>query len=146
MRGDSLPDSDHVARYCKFTWLTEDGRVRGGAFLPRVNERYLSVFWLEYAGIPDRDAQISDTRRRMSESRITLRSNAKIAVLATGSLKDAVRTEYNRELAVKHEPELDDGKYVDPSHAGIYGLMPLDEEIAAFISEEVVESTYPAKI
>lgn len=144
-RGDPLPDNDHVSRYCPRLRQTENGQIRGTAFLPKRDESYLSVFWLEYAKLPDRSSQVADIRRRMSES-ITLGGQAKLAVLAVGPLKTSVRTEYRRKLEVRHEPHLDDGKYVDPSHSGIHGVTNEDLEIATYIAEELIESTYPAKI
>lgn len=126
MRGDPLPDTDNVTRYCPLSRLTENGRASPTAFLPKRDEPYLSVFWLEYAKLPDRSSQIGDIRRRMLESGLTLGSQAKLAVLTIGPLKTSVRTEYRRELEVKHEPAKD----VDQSHSGIYGMTHGDLEIA----------------
>lgn len=145
MSNGPLPDSDHVTRYCSFTRLTEDGRVRPTAFLPEPDEPYLSVFWLEYTDLAGRRTQISDIRRRMSESGITLGGKARLAVVGVGRLRTSVRREFDRELSVRHEPRLDDGRYVDPSHSGIHGLTHDDLGIAAYIAEELIEVTYPAR-
>ena len=47
MRGDALPDADHVSRYCKPSTV-QDGKVQPNAFFFRDGEDYLSVNWLEY--------------------------------------------------------------------------------------------------
>ena len=49
MRGDQVPDADHVARYCSPRQV-ENGSPRWGAFQPRVGEDYLSVNWLISTG------------------------------------------------------------------------------------------------
>ncbi len=46
MKGDQLPDDDHVVRYVKPSFLLNE-KVTGDAFELRINETGLSVNWLE---------------------------------------------------------------------------------------------------
>jgi hypothetical protein len=68
-------------------------------------------------------------------------TQAKIAVLNVGKIREYIRTESpdNRNLSVLHEP-LED----DPSHSGIYNLHNDDSLIADLIAE-VVQETYSAR-
>jgi hypothetical protein len=138
MRGDRLPDQDHVSRYCRPKTLQEDGQPSGASFMLRPGEEFLSVNWLEYFDVPDRRAQITQVRRVLT---LTRQTTAKIAVLNVGGILDHVHRNSDRVLAVLHEPEQD-----DPSHSGIhgYGYGHEYDLVADLIAEEVRE-TYPAK-
>ena len=48
MTGDIVPDADHVSRYCKPSAVDQRGKPMAAAFLPRSDDRFLSVNWLEY--------------------------------------------------------------------------------------------------
>jgi hypothetical protein len=54
MKGQSIPDSEHVARYCKASTI-ENSAVQATAFMLRTGEEYLSVNWLENLDCPDRE-------------------------------------------------------------------------------------------
>jgi hypothetical protein len=141
-RNGELPPADHVVRYCGDKKLRpSDGRPTAAAFFPD-GDGYTSVFWLEYGRVEDADEKWADLRRRMTESRITLRSKGKLASLCVGPLKGEVMAKYRRALRVAHLPNPDDGgPPVDPAHAGIYGLLPgeQDLDLADFIAEMVDE-------
>lgn len=136
MRGDRLPDQDHISRYCRPKTLQEDGQPSRTSFMLRPNEEFLSVNWLEYFNLPNRQAQITQVRRVI---RLTLQATAKIAVLNVGGILDRVYRNSDQVLAVLHEPEQD-----DPSHSGIHGYRHEDDWVADLIAEEVRE-TYPAR-
>lgn len=136
MRGNRLPDQDHISRYCRPKTLQEDGQPYRASFMLRPNEEFLSVNWLEYLDLPDRQAQITQVRQVI---RLTLQATAKIAVLNVGGILDRVHRNSDRVLAVFHEPEQD-----DPTHSGIHGYRHEDDLVADLIAEEVRE-TYPAK-
>ncbi len=102
----------------------------------RPNEEFLSVNWLEYFDLRDREAQITQVRQVI---RLTLQATAKIAVLNVGGILDRVHRNSDRVLAVLHEPEQD-----DPSHSGIHGYRHEDDLVADLIAEEVRE-TCPAR-
>ena len=59
MKGDVIPDADHITRLCGGSHVREDGTISATAFKPRPGEAYLSVNWLECLGLPDRDAELA---------------------------------------------------------------------------------------
>ncbi len=136
MRGDRLPDQDHISRYCRPKTLQEDGQPSRASFMLRPDEEFLSVNWLEYFDLPDRQAQITQVRQVI---RLKLQAKAKIAVLNVGGILDRIHRNSARVLAVLHEPEQD-----NPSHSGIHGYTHEDDLVADLIAEEVRE-TYPAR-
>jgi hypothetical protein len=139
MRGQIIPDSDHVARYCKATTV-EDGEIQATAFMLRNDEEYLSVNWVEDLNCPDRKNEISALQELYS-SKLTVRATARIAILNVGTFRAKVASESPdmRKLRVLHEPIPD-----DPSHSGIYDFSSGDEIIAELIAQTVLE-VHPAR-
>ena len=137
MRGDRLPDKDHISRYCKFTSLVND-QPSGTSFMLRTDDEYFSVNWLEYFGLKDCQEQMSQVRQNI---KLNLAPRGKFAVLNVGNVINYVRENGpdNRVLSVFHEPEED-----DPSHSGIHGYGFEDDWVADLIAE-VVQETHPAK-
>ena len=144
MKGDPVPDSDHISRYCGGAQI-DNGKITGKAFRLRKRtgseEKYLSVNWLEFLKKADRDAEIEEIRKVFSRKDFQLGTQAKFAVLNVGSTRTHVRTRSpdSRDLRILHEPEVD-----DPSHSGIHNLRLEDELIAELIAQTVKE-THPAK-
>ncbi|OGW12311.1 MAG: hypothetical protein A3G93_15460 [Nitrospinae bacterium RIFCSPLOWO2_12_FULL_45_22] len=140
MKGDLIPDRDYISRYCSAMQCTEEGQVTGAAFQIRPSDKYLSVNWLEFLCLGNRQEEIREVRRILS-SKLTLGAKAKIAVLNVGNILNYVRSQSpdSRNLSVFHEPEEN-----DPSHSGIYGLQSEDHLIADLIAE-IVQETYPAR-
>lgn len=138
MKGDPVPNKDHICRYCSATQCTEKGQVTGAAFQLRTIDENLSVNWLEFLRLANRQEQISEVRRVLS---LTLVAKAKIAVLNVGEILNYVRTQSpdSRNLSVLHNPEED-----DPSHSAIYGFR-YDDYLIADLIAEVVQATYPAR-
>ncbi|MCK4604205.1 MAG: hypothetical protein KAU41_05825, partial [Deltaproteobacteria bacterium] len=97
MKGDPLPDQDHISRYCSGIRITEDGRVTAAAFQLRTVDEYLSVNWLEFLGQPNREAEIK-VIRGILDSKISLGAKAKIAVLNVGKMRDYIRQNSPTEL------------------------------------------------
>ncbi len=64
--------------------------ITGASFQLRADDEYLSVNWLEFLGLGDRDSEIGEIRRVLS-TKMNLGSTAKIAVLNVGNVKDHVR-------------------------------------------------------
>jgi hypothetical protein len=58
MKGDPLPEKDHVSRYCSAVHCTENGRITGTAFQLRQKDGYLSVNWLEFLQLYNRKNEI----------------------------------------------------------------------------------------
>jgi len=137
VKGDPLPDQDHICRYCSVTKFTEDGLITGAAFQLRPSHKYLSVNWLEFFQLADRQEQIGEVRKSL---RLKPGAKAKLAVLNVEEIVNFVHTQSPdaRKLRVLHEPEEN-----DPSHSGIYGFGYNDHLIADLIAETVQEC-YPA--
>lgn len=149
MKDDPVPDTDHVARYCRGGSL-DNGEVSGASFQLRrkedgtIEEEYLSVNWLEFLEKTDRAAEISDVRRVLS-TKMTLGSTAKLAVLQVGEVKEYVAQNApdRRILRFLHRPDEPTGK-PDPSHSGIFDTQTEEDLIVELIAERVRE-THSAK-
>ena len=139
MQRDRVPDTDHISRYCGGAQILPDGRISGTAFRLRELEQYLSVNWLEYLGLGDRDSEIAEVRRVLVAKGRNLGTTARLAVLNAGVLREHVASASadHRVLDILHEPEPK-----DPSHAGIYGLRRDDTlmEIAELIAQAVQDT------
>ena len=142
MRGDKIPDPDHIARFCR-PMQAPEGQIQATAFMLRSDEEYLSVNWLEYLDCSSRDQEINEIRNIYSE-KLNVGKSAKIAFLNVGEIHEKVFTESpdKRNIEVLHDPIVND--IPDPSHSGIYNLKQDDELIAELILETVHE-VYPAR-
>jgi hypothetical protein len=140
MKGESIPNKDHVARYCRPMQLFE-GNVQGSAFILRDNEDSLSVDWLEIFNCQNRADEIADLKKVYRSRFNRIGASAKIAILNVGQVSDKVLNESadKRKLKIFHDP-LED----DISHSGINNLKPDNELIAELIIETILE-TYPAR-
>ena len=140
MKGQAIPDSDHVGRYCKASTV-ENGEISAAAFMMRETEQYLSVNWLEVLNRSDRAIQIRDLRA-LYATKLRVGTTARIAVLNVGDLRAKIERESpdRRLLRVLHEPEEPN----DPSHAGIYEIRHDDEVVAELIAQVVLEN-HPAR-
>lgn len=136
-----VPDTDHVSRYCKPIFCTEQYRPTGAAFELRPKERFLSVNWLEFLNLQTRGKEITEIRRILGSKFRKLPASGRIAVLNVGDTRSHVsnNTPDQRMLDILHEPEVN-----DPSHSGIYGLEAEDFFIGELIAETVSE-TYHVK-
>ena len=141
MKGQEVPDSDHVGRYCKASTI-EDGEIQATAFMLRQNEQYLSVNWLENLKCPDRTSEIRALQEVYSRKFNRVGTTAQLAILNVGVLRNKVANESPdmRQLRVLHEPIMPD----DPSHTGIFGFSFVDEIIAELIAQTILDK-YPAK-
>lgn len=139
MKGQAIPDSDHVARYCKPVTV-ENGEILATAFMVRSSDEYLSVNWLEELKRPDRTSEIRDLQELYGR-KLQVRAAARIAILNVGIVRARVEqdTPNRRVLRVLHDPEPN-----DPSHSGIYDI-PYDDEIVAELIAQVVLENHPAR-
>ena len=147
MKGDKIPNHDHIARYCK-PITAEDGQIQATAFMVRIGEEGLSVNWLEFLNCSSRENEIAELRKIYSRKFNKVGMSAKIAVLNVGEVLQKVLTESpdGRNLEVLHAPiENDPSHKNDPSHSEISNLRQDDELIAELILELVLE-TYSARI
>ncbi|GAN32697.1 MAG: hypothetical protein DYG83_01670 [Candidatus Brocadia sp. AMX2] len=137
MKGDKIPDKNHIARYCKPTQVS-DGQIQATAFMLRTDEESLSVNWLEFLNCSSRGSEIIEIRKIYSKKVRVGGLHAKIAVLNVGEVRKKVLEESpdRRKLEVLHDPA---PEMNDPSHSGIYNLKQDDELIAELILETVRE-------
>lgn len=141
MKGDTIPDDDHIARLCMPKHVP-DGQIQATAFLLRSDEDGLSVNWLEFLDCSSRESEIDEIRRTY-KAKLDIKPGAKIAVLNVGEVREKVLTgsKDNRNLAVLHNPEIN-----DQSHSEIYNLRNDNEWIAELILETVtVRNSYSAR-
>lgn len=139
MTNDSVPDLDHIARFCP-PKTVDNGDIQATAFMLRPGEPGLSVNWLEILGLPDQASQIAQLQQIFSK-KLTVSAKAKVAVLNVGQLISTVRNESDdsRELRILHRPEPD-----DMSHSEIIGLKHDDETIAELL-RQLIQVSYPAR-
>lgn len=133
MKGDTLPQSNHVSRYCAPKSAPE-GEPTGASFIMKPEEEYLSVNWLEYFGNIGRNAQIAQIREHIN---IKLAKSGLFAIL---NISDVVNLIKDKSLTVLHEPE--NG---DPSHSGIHGYDHEDLMVAELMAQ-TVSGVYPARL
>lgn len=139
MKGDIIPNEEHIARFCRPSHVS-NGEVQATAFMVRQIEDSLSVNWLEFLNCSNRSEEIAEIRKIYSK-KLKVGQNTKIAVLNVGEVCGKVLTESpdSRVLKVLHNPS---GS--DQSHSGIYNYGSDDELIAELILE-TVGNLYPGR-
>ena len=145
MKGDTIPDNNHIARLC-LPKHVDNEQIQATAFQLRPpKEDFLSVNWLEFLNCQSRESEIEEIQNVYC-AKLDVRPRAKIAVINVGEVREKVRigSQDGRNLIVHHEP-LSYPDIVDPSHSGIYNLKQNDEmEITELILQTVHEA-YPAR-
>src|SRR5437867_12489750 len=141
MKGQVIPEADHVARYCRASSV-ENGEISATAFMLRQGEEYLSVNWLEQLKRPSRATEIRGLQELYTRKFNRVGAGARIAILNVGALRTNVerKSSDRRLLPILHEPIIPD----EPSHAGIYDI-PYDDETIAELIVEVVQEKHPAR-
>lgn len=139
MKGDVIPDPEHVARYCGASTVDND-KIQATAFMLSERHEYLSVNWLEALGGPDRASQVRDLQK-LYVTKLKVGAKARIAIFNVGTVRTKVESESSdrRLLRVLHEPEPDDS-----SHSAIYGI-PYDDDLVAELIAQVVQEDHPAR-
>ncbi|MDA2927173.1 hypothetical protein MYX78_08070 [Acidobacteria bacterium AH-259-G07] len=141
MKGDFVPDTDHVSRYCSRSRLTEEGKVTAAAFQLKEHEQSISVNWLEFLSQPNRQAEIAEVRKVLTSNRITLRRTGRIAVLNVGETRNHVYSATHpdsKDLHILHDPLPNDS-----SHSGIFGVM-MDDQLIPELIVQTVKEIHPA--
>jgi hypothetical protein len=139
VKGDNLPLTDHITRFC-YGKAVEDGRPLGAAFLLRKEEEYLSVNWLECLNCHSRQSEITEIRSRY-QAQFNAKRKDIMAVLNVEDVCAAAKASTDpRPLRVLHEPY-----DTDDSHSGIYDCKPDDLEVAELICSVVLD-TYPVLV
>lgn len=151
MKGDSLPNSDHVVRHCEKKFLYDNESVSAGNFLPRkdgsgkVIEEYLSVGWLEHYATGDRETQLAALRKVMHPNIRKFHKKDKLALLNVGNAINMVQmgTRNSQVIRILHEPSKVVGKE-DEAHSGIFDT-GADETRIAELLVEAVNEVVPAR-
>lgn len=104
MKGDTIPDQNHIARFCR-PMQAPEGQIQATAFMLRKDEESLSVNWLEFLNCSSRESEITKIRTIYSET-FTVGARAKIAILNVGEVHKKVLAESpdGRNLEVLHDP------------------------------------------
>lgn len=148
MKGDPLPDADHVLRYAGGSTVDE-GKVTGTAFLwtkTAPDDAGLSVNWMEkFEGTTEERIQ-----RVRDLARLTYGATAKLAQLNVGRVKTYVAAEApDTILDIIEDPlPAKDAHPEDPSHSAITNLPDKDTPAAELIGDliaECVEAVFPAR-
>jgi|GEM_PF-703311 len=151
MKGDPVPDEDHILRYVGGLHVDqdEDGTpvVTGGGFIAKPKDvNKPSYNWLECLH-GNLEAQVQQVR---DAARLSYRAKARLAKLNVGRVIQHVRenTDDDRAVTVIHDPlEAENGYPPDPSHALMTNVPgeddPEGERVGDLIAECVCE-TFPA--
>ena len=140
MIGNQLPDSDHVARYCRPRDMDPGGWPLPEAFLVREGEDYLSVNWLEYFQEPDLSTAVQHVRETFRTKGFRLGRRGAFAIIVVSDAKKAIREQSGNLLRFEYAPSRDDA-----SHAAIYGYAARDYVVAAELAALVgPPDVYPA--
>jgi hypothetical protein len=148
MKGDPLPNADHILRYAGGSTI-DDGTVTGTAFLwskAGPDDAGLSVNWMEkFEGTTEERVQ-----RVRDLARLTYGATAKLAQLNVARVKTHVAAEApDTILDIIEDPlPAKDAYPEDPSHAAIANLPDEDTPAAELIGDliaECVEAIYPAR-
>ncbi len=111
------------------------------AFMPKPEEDYLSVNWLEYFGKGNSTDAIEQVRKTFQSKNYQLKRGGRFAVLNISAAKKAALEADDCALCINHLPVGD-----DPSHAGIFGYTSKDLAIAATLALLVTpQDVHPAK-
>ena len=135
MKGDPLPGKDHISHYCA-PKTAPDGIPTGASFIPRKDDEFLSVNWMEHFGKTDQKAQIAKIREHIE---LTLARNGLFAVLNVGKVIDYIHKVGEKKLSILHEPTQS-----DPSQSVVHGYQHEDLFVAELIAEIVIE-IYPSR-
>ncbi|MDZ7760068.1 MAG: hypothetical protein U5L00_07425 [Desulfovermiculus sp.] len=133
MKGDHLPFTHHIARYCSGTRLTNQGCPAPTAFHLRPGETFLSVQWLEYLEQADRSNEIQEVVNALARN-MHFGKTAKIAVLNVGQICNHVDDYAGYLIRVLHEPEKG-----NEAHSGIHDTIQDEMIIAELLAEKVSE-------
>lgn len=142
MKGDPIPDSDHVSRYCN------PSRVQGGqplaaAFDVRTGEDYLSVNWLEFFRLPNQAQALSEVRAAFRRKPFDIKATGRFAVLNVGEARQAVKDAATIDLEVREWPD----EPSDPSHSGIWGYTADDKMVSLTLRQLVrPDNVYPGDV
>lgn len=148
MKGDLIPDPDHILRYVGGIHVEKDGTIAGGAFIAKPkDENCPSYNWLEIlqGTLDERVQQVRNA------TRMTYGKTAKLARLNVGQVRQFIRDEAEgHEATVIHDPLEAEAGYPlpDPSHVLMTNIpdenQPKGELIGDLIRQCILE-VFPAQ-
>jgi hypothetical protein len=143
VKGDSLPEADTFARYCKKSRVFPSGAVAPDVFVLRrkpsgaLDEESVSGGWLEKY-CEGRDAQIAALRGAFARY-LTYKPKDRFALLNVGATVQLVREKSAdaRVLRFLHDPDGD-----HEAHSGIYDTAEDEEHIVQLLARCVSETVF----
>lgn len=153
MKGDILPDSDHVLRYVRRSFVDPGAAtgVQGAAFISRpIDENQASYNWMEfYEGEDEQRVQ-----EIVSRSRLTRKPRDLFVKLNVGNVLAEVKSAFADEenlpdLSFVHDPLDADEKFQldDQSHSLMINMPATGEPLAQAIGDVIAEciiDSFPA--
>lgn len=152
MKGDPVPDQDHILRYIGGTHVDKDDAgqpvITGGAFIAKPkDDNCPSYNWLEaIAGTLEEQVQQVRDAARMKYG-----GTARLARLNVGQVKQFIRDETEgHEVTVIHDPLMADDNHPkpDPSHALMTNVPDENDPQGELIGDLIrlcVIDTFPAR-
>ena len=142
MNQTTIPDEDHVSRYCNFKSIDQSTEKPLASAFELKGHRYLSVNWLEYFGSEELADNV-DCVRRVLENKLEIKESGRIVSLRVVEAKQVISD--CGSSAPKIELLNDDEN--DPSHCGVFGYKDSDLLVATRLSRLVRESDiFPGKL
>ena len=147
MKGEPVPDQDHILRYVAPRHI-DDGVISGSGFLGKPGENAPSVSWLECYPEP-LENQLSEVRRR---SRLKYGAAARLVRLNVGQTRAYVagNSPFGISISVLHDPQPADAEHPleDPAHSLMHGIpdrdSPQGETVGDLIVNCILEQ-FPAR-
>ncbi len=141
MKGDPLPDADHVIRHCRERDIKADENGPRGIFPFALDSDPdgLSVTWMEFfqGSLTD---QISSVREAIGRQRRIRKSN-RLALLNVGKIRSIGRS-FDTELRVEHDPDLTPRKE-NPAHSLVIGIQAENEDLKNRLAMEALSRIEP---
>ncbi len=126
-------EAGNVTRYCKPSTL-ENGIPQSSAFERRSDEKYLSVYLLEFFGNETEVENIRQVKTYMEQRRFTCKTNGSFAILNIQQSKEYIYEEISSDIFYREE---------NLPHCGIYH--DADDLLIAELLAECVQNNYPVK-
>ena len=127
-------EAGNVTRYCKPS-LVENGVPKSSAFERRSDEKYLSVYWLEFFKMHTEVENVIEVKKYMTtEKSFQFKPNGSFAVLNIEQSKEYILKESSSEIYYREK---------NLPHCGIFH--DADDFLIAKLLAECIQSKYPIK-
>lgn len=137
MRGQAIPNDNHVIHYVKPRNIRPNGEIKGIQFILRKTDSDgLSANWLEYYSNSTKCEQVEKVK---SSFNLRIEKKSCFAEFNVGNTKSYIREECAN-LNFIHDPtEKNDKHNADPSHSLIIGLPAPNSPESAMIGDMLAE-------